>query len=359
MKHISYYKKDIDKTNERMQNSIQDTLNKKVGNIVLHTYFDVNTVKRQKLTNYNFNDKSDLDKFIDESLIIQEQVFEVKKEVNDIYIPQLGIEMGIGDFGAFVAGDITFTEDTSWNDKPLKELRGFKDFPEIGTSVWYEKIMYMTERMLKKTKGTDIPFSRGFFSPMDLAEALRGDKLYYDMFDDEKGVHDLLQYCTDVLIKFGKDIVELMEYYNGDNPYRIYLSKNGINMSEDIACIMSPDTYTKFCAPYTQQVIDAFGVGYMHCHSRAPYLIEKICSLNNVATLWYAQDPKEQVPIDNIDFINKNANSTMLSIDAHNVENIEKNIDLLKKGNYSLALACKNKDEAIMYADKFNKIFNN
>ncbi len=50
--------------------------------------------------------------------------------------------------------------------------------------------------------------------------------------------------------------------------------------------------------PHTQKVIDHFGRGLLHCHSRALYLVPEISALDKAVNIWVATDPNETRPID-------------------------------------------------------------
>ena len=232
----------------------------------------------------------------------------------------------------------------------------YRDLAPIGTSKWYRKYMYILEKVLEKTKDKDITFARGFFSPLDLAEALRGTDIYTDFYDYPDDVHDFLDYCAQATIKFAEDIYTLARKYLKDTKYGMFYSEGMINMSEDIACMISGDLYREFCRPYTQKVIDHFGTGHMHSHSRAMYLVKEICSLNNVANLWLATDPNAPRPIDHIEELIKDANGVCLAIDCETFEEIENNFDKLKKGNFSIALPVKDIETAISLTEKFKKL---
>ena len=99
-------------------------------------------------------------------------------------VPSLSPVLGIGDYSAFVAGDIAFQPDTSWSKPVLDRVDGYKDLPALGTAPWYGRFLRICEKLLQRFAGTEIPFMRGFFSPLDLANALRGDAIYLDFYDD-------------------------------------------------------------------------------------------------------------------------------------------------------------------------------
>lgn len=353
---IDSLKPDIVKTVGIMEKTFSDALKGKGGNVSLRTLppSDVEYYNTFDLTSFNY--ESDIDIYAEKLMCKMFDSFEQRKTIDDNMIPTVSPVLGIGDYSAFVNGDIVFMPDTSWSTPSLKEIGDWKKLPQLGSSKWYKKFLEISEAILKASKGSGVPFMRGFFSPLDLAGALRGDKIYYDFYDSPDELHELLNYCADATIQFAEDIYSLARRYLNDTKYGMWYLNGIINMSEDIACMISADLYKEFAAPHTQKVIDHFGTGHMHCHSRAMYLVKEICSLKNVAHLWLATDPNQPKPIEHIDKLNEDAGGVCLAIDCDTFEEIENNFDKLIKGNYSICLPVKDIEEACNATGRFKKL---
>lgn len=349
-------KPDIGKTVAMMEKTYRDALKRKGGNVSLRALppFDVDFYSSFDLTAFNYEDglavysKELLDKLF--------KSFEARVAVDDNMIPTISPVLGIGDYSAFVTGEIVFRPDTSWSTPSLEEIGDWKKLPPLGTSKWYRKFLQISEELLKRSSGSGVPFMRGFFSPLDLAGALRGDKIYYDFYDSPDELHELLDYCADATIKFAEDIYALAGRYLNGSKYGMWFLNGNINMSEDIACMISGELYREFAAPHTQKVIDRFGTGHMHCHSRAMYLVKEICALKNVANLWLATDPNQPRPIDYIEQLNEDAAGVCLAIDCNDFSEIENNCEKLAKGNYSVCLPVKDIEEAFDITERFKKL---
>jgi len=356
MKKISEYKKDLAKTVALSKKMYADAVMDRGGNVSFRALppSDVEMYNTFNLTKYNF--ENDIESYCDDLISAYEKTFESRKAVDDNFIPSISPYLGIGDYSAFVTGEILFKKDTSWSTPCMKELSDYRKFPPLGTAKWYQKFLQISEILLQKTQGTGIPYMRGFFSPLDLAHALRGENIYYDFYDEPEELHAFLDYCADATIRFADDLYDLVRKYNGNTPYGCWYTDGKINMSEDIACMISGEAYQEFCAPHTQKVIDHFGVGYMHCHSRAMYLVKEICNLRNVAHLWLATDPNQPKPIDHISEIVSDANGVSVAIDCESFAEIEKNFSSMIKGNFSICLPVKDMSEAVAVTDRFNQI---
>lgn len=358
METVEWYKPDLKKTvnRQRYSHSIAMERRKQEGCVTFRALppSDIAQYNLIDLTSYQY--ETQLDKYAADWLKLSEASMRARREVDDNFIPNVTPMLGIGDYSAFVAGEIYFARDTSWSKPVLSNIEGWKDIPPIGEAPWYGRFMKICEYLIRETAGCGMPFMRGFFSPLDLAAALRGQDIYYDFYDEPEKLHQLLDYCADCTICLAKDIRELCSRYLGNKPYGMFF-QDGINMSEDIACMISPELYRKFCAPHTQKVIDAFGKGYMHCHSRAMYLVREICSLEHVATLWLASDPNQPRPIDYIEQLVKDARSVCLNIDCEDFSEIERNAYALAKGNFSVCLPVKDIGEAISLTSRAHALF--
>ncbi|MDD4493725.1 MAG: uroporphyrinogen decarboxylase family protein [Eubacteriales bacterium] len=315
---------------------------------------DVDYFTEFDLLHYSYED--DLAQYARDWLKALESSIRMRRSVNDNFIPNISPMLGIGDYSAFVAGDIYFARDTSWSKPVLENIEDFNSLPPIGSAPWYKKFLTVCELLLQGTNGMGIPFMRGFFSPLDLAAALRGEAIYYDFYDDPEALHRLLDYCADCTIQFARDIYSLADSYLGNTKYGMFYL-DGINMSEDIACMIGADLYREFCSPHTQKVIDAFGKGYMHCHSRAMYLVKEICRLDRVVTLWLATDPNQPRPIENIKDITEAANCVSIKIDCSDFSELINNKEALSEGNYSVTLPVKDIKEAEELSERAGEIF--
>jgi len=356
-KELEYYKKNAHEVFNRFDMFYGAVDKGETGNFVFRALLDsdIELYRNIKLNSYDFTDKAEIDRYVDDVIFYTEKAYEARREVLDDTLPVISPILGIGDYSAFVAGDIVFSEDTSWSQPVLENLEDWRNLEEVGTSVWYARFMNICEKLMKKVQHNGIPFMRGFFSPLDLAQALRGDALYTDFYDNPDEVHRLLDFCADATIKFAEDIMAMAEEYLVATPYGTYFMKNSINMSEDIACMISPEMYREFEAPYTQKVINHFGNGFLHCHSRALYLVPELCRLKNVKNIWIATDPNQPKPIEVLEELIEKSNNVCLSIDCDTIESVVRNIDIAKSGNVAFCIPAGSVEEANRFTDIIRK----
>ncbi len=355
-KDIAYYKPDIDKTFKESFKLYDDSRQKKTGNVSFRVLppSDVDIYEKLDLTAFDYVNNQE--EYADAVVNLLSSSYEKRRMLDDNMIPTIFPILGIGDYSAFVAGDIVFKKDTSWSEPVLKEIDGWKDLPPLGESPWYGRFLSISEKLIQRSAKQGIPYMRGFFSPLDLAHSLRGADIYYDFYDDPDKLHEFLDYCADAIIRFASDIYDLVDKYYHDTKYGTWYTRNMINMSEDIACMISGETYREFCRPHTQKVINHFGLGYMHCHSRAMYLVKQICQMDHVVHLWLATDPNQPRPFDHLEQLVADSDAAVMAIDCDNFSEIEKNIDILRKGNFSICLPVSSIEEGQEMIERFKRL---
>lgn len=351
------YRPNADELMGRIDACFTDAVAKKPGHLLLRTLMpgDIALYENLQLNTFDFESEAGIDRYIAELCLQYHKSFATREGILDDAVPVVSPVLGIGDYSAFVAGDIAFASDTSWSKPLLAEVGDYKKLPPLGTSVWYQRFLLICEKLMRAMGNCGLPFTRGFFSPMDLAGALRGEGLYFDFYDDPDELRGLLDYCADATIRFAEDIYALAEQHLGNTKHGTFYLRNKINMSEDISCMISGELYRTFAAPATQKVIDHFGVGHMHTHSCAMYLVKEICALKNVANLWLATDPNQPRPIEHIKELCADSNGVCIAIDCENTDEIERNLDELKHGNFSICMPVSSYEEAQTAAVQFDR----
>lgn len=353
VKDYTYYKPEFDEIIRRFEGFYDAVSEGKTGNFIFRGLLDsdIAIYNNLKLDSYDFESDKGMEKYIQDLAVETEKVYDARRGLIDDILPNVALILGIGDYSAFVDGDIVFSPDTSWSQPVLENLKDWESLKDMEKPKWYGKFLDLTERALKIAQPAGIPYMRGFFSPLDLAHALRGGEIYMDFYDDPNTTHDFLDFCADKTIEFAEDIKNLVYKYLGDSKYGTWFFDGYINMSEDIACMISADLYREFGSPHTQKVIDHFGRGLLHCHSRALYIVPELCRLKNVKNIWIASDPNQPRPIDLLKELINQASNVCLSIDVDSFEDISKNIDVAKEGNIAFCIPVSSVEEGNRITD--------
>lgn len=115
--------------------------------------------------------------------------------------------------------------------------------------------------------------------PLNIALNLVGlERLCVWMFEHPSVVHELMDFCTTVLI----DWVRLQKQRagapstGGAFPHMIAIPPGfgGVWLSDDDSTVLSPDLYREFVVPYNGRVFEAFGGGTLHYCGNARHQLE-------------------------------------------------------------------------------------
>ncbi len=85
------------------------------------------------------------------------------------------------------------------------------------------------------------------------------------MYEHPKEVHRLMRLCTDLIIKFTKDMRSRVKEFVPAHFPPVYIEDGmGIALSEDALAVLSPHLYEEFSLPYINELSEEFGGVIIH-----------------------------------------------------------------------------------------------
>jgi uroporphyrinogen-III decarboxylase len=123
--------------------------------------------------------------------------------------------------------------------------------------------------------------------PLNIALNLVGvETICLWMYDYPSVVHELMDFCTTVLIEW----VKVQKRHAGQElnagafPHFTILPKGrgGVWISDDDSTILSPDLYRKFVVPYNARVFQAFGGGTLHYCGNGRHQLENFAATDGL-----------------------------------------------------------------------------
>lgn len=335
-KEVHYYKPNLEEVIQRYKNMYAA---RAPGHVVVYAIPEIPPAEPVPPLNAIDFDKN-LEEYLDLGLRNYRAMLEVTRKIQDDLLPSFGPNFGIGEYSAFVDGKVIFTPDTSWAAPVLGSLDDIEKLELSPDNYWVKMMDRAMTYLMSRTISSPIPLVRGYYSPLDLAHALRGEAIFTDFVDQPEKVHKLLSFCADAIIWLAKRIQKIQGLTWGGSIAGAWLPPGTICMSEDIACMVSPATYAKFALPYTQRVIDAFGHGQIHTHSLGLRVIPEITRLNNLMGVQIAEDPNTPRTFDRLDWLLPRSHQVPLNF-ACTVEEIKINYDWITR-DYNVIFACMN-----------------
>ncbi|MDW7658723.1 MAG: uroporphyrinogen decarboxylase family protein [Bacillota bacterium] len=257
-------------------------------------------LEQRPLDSWHFPD--DADAFVDAGIENLRRFTAYTKDLQSDYIPNLSVGLGVALASAFFSdAKIRFSADTSWVHPVIHDWSDLDRLTLSEDHAWYRLLAQMTKRIVSSCAGDYVPGCYAYFGPSDMANALRGNALFYDYHDNPDQVHRLMRISTEAIIWLHEHLLALTGLAAGGSVMAdIWLPGPALFMSEDASDLCSADIYRTFSRPYTQRIIDRFGSAYMHHHAVGRHIHDQIATLNNLQVVELSWDPNCPRPIDDI-----------------------------------------------------------
>jgi len=315
------------------------------GKILIHVQLPIQGGNQSpRLDEIDFATQNE--EYLDRCVSIFESSLEPRMDIQDDFIPSFYAQYGIAQQSVFIAGSPVFGKDTSWVFPVINNWSDLNNLKVDEKNLWF-KIMSEANHILvhkAKSKFAICPFLS--YSPMDMANVLRGQNLFTDFYENEDMVHKLLNFCTNAIIWFEEAQKKIVgNEYGGLTVWGVWVPGRVVFLSEDVVNLCSLKIYDRFEKKYTQKIIDHFGGAYIHTHSLGLHDIPEICKLKNLNLLQIAEDSKQTRPIDELERLIKEANGVPLIINCTPQE-LKSNIDIARYGRVIFTTIADNVKEA-------------
>jgi hypothetical protein len=290
---------------------------------------------------------------VDHSVRSLRAYLEYTSDLEHDWIPRFSVGGGTGFFGAYLTdAEVTFTAETSWAKESVTDWSQLDDIEVGRENRWTRSMRAMVKRGVELCEGDYVASTIAHFAPSDLANALRGNQLFMDLYDSPDELRRLLSICGDATVWLQTELRKIAPLVAGSDTSvpgsegaGIWMPGESPFMSEDAADLCSPEAYSEFFRPATQRILDRLGGAVIHHHVIGEPIHSEIAKLRDLSALQISQDPNRPPPIHYAEEL----------IDAHPIElplivecdaaEVESYIDVLKRGRVVLQIRIRNKDE--------------
>ena len=277
----------------------------------------------------------------------QRHFLEKTREISCDYIPAVGPGYGIGLGSAFFSdADIIPGEETTW---VLPVLDKPEDIDKLHFDPMNRWVRYMREYMQKAVElceGDYCVSMLAAFAPSDLANALRGNDLFYDLYDSPEQVDHMLHCCVDAMISLYKELKPYtLAPEDGFAAGGLWMPGKGLFLSEDASDLCSPEHYRRYFFPQTQRLINEIGGAYIHHHAKGWHIHNDISKLKNLRFLEISWDPKCERPVDHLDEFLELSIDTPLQIRC-TLEDLKKYVQQMRQGRIAVMVNVDTQEEA-------------
>jgi hypothetical protein len=272
-----------------------------------------------------------------------------KAGLDDDSIPSIVPRFGVAEHSAWLGMDVRLQQETCL---PIPLLDSPDDLEKLQPkegSRWYGYMRRGYDYLRSRKDGTFLLAVRGTMSPMDLANAVRGDALFEDFLLRPEFVHCLMRRMTEALrwyyprLRSWADEVEdgwLTAFYGG------WMGPGFIgHLSNDAAMLCSPAIYDEFGYPYERQMLAGYPHVLYHVHNERMHYVPVLSRLPGLSLIEVTQDPRTPPELQDLDRILAATGSANLMLHAAS-DHVRLRIEDLKQRNIFLDVGCKDREDA-------------
>lgn len=253
------------------------------------------------LRDYRFPDLAENARYMDALLAWRERYLKGHLGVADDYVPDVYSNHGIGIHSAYVAGDIIFSSDTSWSHPVIENWDDLDRLTLSEDNPWFQVLRQSAEIMAERLRGKAGLATFYHFSPLDMANALRGNTLFLDLAENPSEVRRLLDFCAEAVIWLEERLWPIVGDCAGGAPlWGSWVPGHALMMSEDAANLCRAGDYAAWAAPWTQRITDHFGGALIHNHALGMHIQGEIAQVRGLRILQISEDPNQPRPIDHL-----------------------------------------------------------
>lgn len=244
---------------------------------------------------YEFDLERQLEQWLDHKLAASRAEWESKDGLDDDTVPCTYPHFGIGEHSAWLGMEMRLQESTCLPVPMLHDLGDVDKLTLREDTPWYRYMEKGYNYLRSRKDGTFLLGVRGGFTPMDLANAVRGDELFLDFALDPQGAHRLMEFCTRAEIWWYSRLLNWSDEIEGGYIMMFTSSWMGPrplgHITNDAALLCSPAIYDEFGYPYERILCEGYKFVLYHVHNQKLHFAPRAASLPNMALFEITNDP--------------------------------------------------------------------
>ncbi len=282
-------------------NRYNDLYTRETGTIIITSRFSWGKQgkKHRPLESWNF--PAQWKAYMDFALVREQAFWEERAGIADDLIPAMRPFYGIAEHSSFFGGRVDYGGDTSYHHPVIDSLDDVASLHIDEQDPHYRMLLDSMTYLKERQSDSGLLVSlRGAESPLDIANALRGNDLFLDMYDRPEDVHRLVETCARGL------------HWNLENQLRLadrvhegVIAGLGVwmpgrsvgHISEDTSSMCSAAMYEEFGFPYSKNVLSEYEGVCIHIHTMGAHVLPLITQLDNLLMVQIEADPNQPSPL--------------------------------------------------------------
>ncbi len=214
--------------------------------------------------------------------------------IEDDFIPSTAPWYGIAEHTAFLGGQVDFTESTTFQHQICEDLEDFRSLRLDENDLWIRLVAGGMEYMRSKWEEYIPVRMRGADGPSDIANAIRGNELFYDPYDDPDTLQEMMKFCSKA-VNFTMDLQRAQATNIGGgciNGFGIWTPGKCVgHISEDFSTMISRDLYEEHFLSALRDCVKDCDSAMLHVHSLGERMIPVFAEIDKIRIMEISSDP--------------------------------------------------------------------
>jgi len=297
---------------------------------------------------HTFDLDRQLPEWMDHKLDRARGYWHLKEGLDDDTLPQICPSFGIAEHSAWLGLDVRLQEDTCLSTpiihtpSDLEKLRCSQDDP------WYRYMKSGYEYLRSQQDGTFVLSVRGTMSPMDIANAVRGDALFLDFLTQPDFAHALLAVLVESVGWYYPQVCSWADVVAGGQVFTFeqWMPAGTFgHLSNDAAMLCSKDIYEQFGFPYEVEVMAPYKHVFFHVHNQKLHFVPRLTGLPHLSLLEVTNDPNTPAVLEDLARVLAATGSTNLMLTATS-DQVRERLGDLESRNVFLRINCQDYADA-------------
>jgi len=242
----------------------------------------------------SFSFPQDMEKYLDLRAHNDYLFARFHETIEDDFIPSTQPWYGIAEHTAFLGGQVDFTESTTFHHQICSELEQWRDLKLERDNFWIRLVVDGMAYMKNKWEEFIPIRMRGADGPSDIANAIRGNDLFFDIYDEPEELAEMMKFCSKA-VNYTLDLQrEQATRIAGGviNGFSIWTPGKHIgHTSEDFSTMISTDVYEEHFLPALQDCVKDCDSAMLHVHSLGERMIPLFAGIENIRLMELSSDP--------------------------------------------------------------------
>lgn len=317
------------------------------GHLLVSVQFPVDAPPLRPIDSFDLDRQ--LGEYLDERLAAACPLWAAKEGLDDDSVPSLCPAFGIAEHSAWLGLEVRLQ---AWTSLATPVVRAAADLERLKAdpgALWFRRMRDAYAHLRKRQDGTFALSVRGTMSPMDLANAVRGDEFFTDVLLDPDFAHALVGRLTGLLPWYYDQLLAWADRLDGG--YVMGLGSVWLpgpvlgHLSNDAAMLCGPEIYDSYGYPYEAGLTGRYGRAMYHVHNERMHFIPQLARLPGLALIEITQDPRTVAPIEELPRIFAATGQAALLLHAGS-DQIRTHLAELAERNVVLDVACRDRADA-------------